>query len=158
MRKKVTVDGCTACAHVVHATNEIVTIYPITPSSPIAEICDAKWRHGAGEYLGLRTCGKPDAVRGRRRRCSTRVAHRGRPYHDHLRLPGSFASHTEHVQDRGGTDPDGLSHDGPVARRPGPLHLRRPFRRHGGPVDRFRYALFEERPGGHGLRPYCPRR
>lgn len=41
-RKKVTVDGCTACAHVVHATNEIITIYPITPSSPIAEICDAK--------------------------------------------------------------------------------------------------------------------
>jgi pyruvate-ferredoxin/flavodoxin oxidoreductase len=41
-RKMVTVDGCTACAHVVHATNEIITIYPITPSSPIAEICDAK--------------------------------------------------------------------------------------------------------------------
>jgi len=41
-RKMTTVDGCTACAHVVHATNEIITIYPITPSSPIAEICDAK--------------------------------------------------------------------------------------------------------------------
>ncbi len=41
-RRMVTVDGCTACAHVVHATNEIITIYPITPSSPIAEICDAK--------------------------------------------------------------------------------------------------------------------
>ena len=38
----VTVDGCTACAHVVHALNEIITIFPITPSSPIAEICDAK--------------------------------------------------------------------------------------------------------------------
>lgn len=35
--KMVTVDGCTACAHVVHATNEIITIYPITPSSPIAD-------------------------------------------------------------------------------------------------------------------------
>lgn len=41
-RKMVTVDGCSACAHVVHATNEIITIYPITPSSPIAEICDSK--------------------------------------------------------------------------------------------------------------------
>ncbi len=41
-RRTVTVDGCTACAHVVHATNEIITIYPITPSSPIAELCDAK--------------------------------------------------------------------------------------------------------------------
>ncbi len=46
-RKMITVDGCTACAHVVHATNEIITIYPITPSSPIAEICDAK--SAAGE-------------------------------------------------------------------------------------------------------------
>jgi pyruvate-ferredoxin/flavodoxin oxidoreductase len=45
--KMITVDGCTACAHVVHATNEIITIYPITPSSPIAEICDAK--SAAGE-------------------------------------------------------------------------------------------------------------
>jgi pyruvate-ferredoxin/flavodoxin oxidoreductase len=41
-RRMITVDGNTACAHVVHATNEIITIYPITPSSPIAEVCDAK--------------------------------------------------------------------------------------------------------------------
>jgi pyruvate-ferredoxin/flavodoxin oxidoreductase len=46
-RRMITVDGCTACAHVVHATNEIITIYPITPSSPIAEICDSK--SAAGE-------------------------------------------------------------------------------------------------------------
>jgi pyruvate-ferredoxin/flavodoxin oxidoreductase len=41
-RRMITVDGNTACAQVVHATNEIITIYPITPSSPIAELCDAK--------------------------------------------------------------------------------------------------------------------
>ena len=40
-RKKITVDGCTACALVAYATNELITIYPITPSSPIAETCDA---------------------------------------------------------------------------------------------------------------------
>jgi pyruvate-ferredoxin/flavodoxin oxidoreductase len=39
--KKITVDGCTACALVAYATNELITIYPITPSSPIAETCDA---------------------------------------------------------------------------------------------------------------------
>lgn len=38
----ITVEGNAACAHVVHATNEIITIYPITPSSPIAELCDIK--------------------------------------------------------------------------------------------------------------------
>ncbi|HXX58134.1 MAG TPA: pyruvate:ferredoxin (flavodoxin) oxidoreductase [Thermodesulfovibrionales bacterium] len=51
-RKMVTVDGCTACAHVVHATNEIITIYPITPSSPIAEICDAKSAAGKANIWG----------------------------------------------------------------------------------------------------------
>ncbi len=52
VRKMITVDGCTACAHVVHATNEIITIYPITPSSPIAEICDAKTAAGQVNIWG----------------------------------------------------------------------------------------------------------
>ncbi len=51
-RKMVTVDGCTACANVVHATNEIITIYPITPSSPIAEMCDAKSAAGQVNIWG----------------------------------------------------------------------------------------------------------
>src|SRR3972149_4179181 len=51
-RRMVTVDGCTACAHVGHATNEIITIYPITPSSPIAEICDAKSAAGQVNIWG----------------------------------------------------------------------------------------------------------
>ncbi|HWR98798.1 MAG TPA: hypothetical protein VN317_10295, partial [Candidatus Methanoperedens sp.] len=50
--KRITVDGCTACAHVVHAVNEIITIYPITPSSPIAEICDAKSAAGKKNIWG----------------------------------------------------------------------------------------------------------
>lgn len=51
-RKTITVDGCTACAHVVHAVNEIITIYPITPSSPIAETCDAKSVRGEVNIWG----------------------------------------------------------------------------------------------------------
>lgn len=50
--KTITVDGCTACAHVVHATNEIITIYPITPSTPIAELCDAKSAAGKENIWG----------------------------------------------------------------------------------------------------------
>ena len=38
----VTIDGNTAAAHVAHATNEVIAIYPITPSSPMGEISDAK--------------------------------------------------------------------------------------------------------------------
>ena len=41
-RKKVCMDGNAAAAHVAHATNEVIAIYPITPSSPMGEISDAK--------------------------------------------------------------------------------------------------------------------
>ena len=38
--KKITIDGNTACAMSMYATNEVAIIYPITPSSPMAEACD----------------------------------------------------------------------------------------------------------------------
>jgi pyruvate-ferredoxin/flavodoxin oxidoreductase len=41
-RKMVTIDGNTAAAHVAHATNEVIAIYPITPSSTMGEISDEK--------------------------------------------------------------------------------------------------------------------
>ncbi len=41
-RKMVTIDGNMAAAHVAHATNEVIAIYPITPSSPMGEHSDAK--------------------------------------------------------------------------------------------------------------------
>src|SRR5512136_1660757 len=46
-RKMVTIDGNSATAHVAHATNEVIAIYPITPSSPMGEISDEK--SAAGE-------------------------------------------------------------------------------------------------------------
>ncbi len=39
-RRKVTIDGNEAAAYVAHRTNEVIAIYPITPSSPMAEHCD----------------------------------------------------------------------------------------------------------------------
>ncbi|MBD3322606.1 MAG: pyruvate:ferredoxin (flavodoxin) oxidoreductase [Chitinivibrionales bacterium] len=41
-RKMVPHDGNSACAHVAHAVNEVIAIYPITPSSPLGEIADEK--------------------------------------------------------------------------------------------------------------------
>ncbi len=41
-RKIVNVDGNQACTHVAYATSEVITIYPITPSSPMAAEADAK--------------------------------------------------------------------------------------------------------------------
>ena len=39
-RKKVSMDGNTAAAHVSYAFTEVAAIYPITPSSPMAEVTD----------------------------------------------------------------------------------------------------------------------
>ena len=39
-RKKVTIDGNTAAAHTAYHLNEVVTIYPITPSSGMGELAD----------------------------------------------------------------------------------------------------------------------
>ncbi len=41
-RKMVTIDGNQACTHVAYATSEIITIYPITPSSSMAAEADTK--------------------------------------------------------------------------------------------------------------------
>jgi len=41
-RKMVTIDGNQACTHVAYATSEVITLYPITPSTPLAAEADAK--------------------------------------------------------------------------------------------------------------------
>lgn len=51
-RKMVTIDGCQACTHVAYATSEIITIYPITPSSPMAADSDAKAAYGQENLWG----------------------------------------------------------------------------------------------------------
>ena len=40
LRKKISMDGNTAAAHVSYAFTEVAGIYPITPSSPMAEVTD----------------------------------------------------------------------------------------------------------------------
>ncbi len=51
-RRMVTIDANTAAAHVAHATNEVIAIYPITPSSPMGEISDAKTAKGEKNIWG----------------------------------------------------------------------------------------------------------
>jgi len=51
-KKMVTIDGNTAAAHVAHATNEVIAIYPITPSSVMGEISDAKSALGEKNIWG----------------------------------------------------------------------------------------------------------
>ncbi|WP_022849896.1 pyruvate:ferredoxin (flavodoxin) oxidoreductase [Limisalsivibrio acetivorans] len=51
-RRKVNIDGNTAAAHVAHATNEVIAIYPITPSSVMGEIADEKTAKGEANIWG----------------------------------------------------------------------------------------------------------
>jgi pyruvate-ferredoxin/flavodoxin oxidoreductase len=49
-RKKVTIDGNEAAAYIAHKTNEVIAIYPITPSSPMGELSDA-WSSVGGTNI-----------------------------------------------------------------------------------------------------------
>ncbi len=58
MKKIEAMDGNSAAAHVAHACNEVIAIYPITPSSPMGEIADEKSADGEKNIWGT----VPDVV------------------------------------------------------------------------------------------------
>ncbi len=51
-RPLVPYEGNAAAAHVAYATNEVIAIYPITPSSPMGEIADEKAANGQPNIWG----------------------------------------------------------------------------------------------------------
>ncbi|MEE9212287.1 MAG: pyruvate:ferredoxin (flavodoxin) oxidoreductase [Phycisphaeraceae bacterium] len=52
-RRMVTVDGNEATASVAHRLNEVIVIYPITPSSPMGELADDWSAHGRPNIWGI---------------------------------------------------------------------------------------------------------
>ena len=56
--KMVTIDGNEAAAYIAHLTNEVIAIYPITPSSPMGEYSDAWTAAGTPNLWGT----VPDVV------------------------------------------------------------------------------------------------
>ena len=50
MSTKMTIDGNTAASHVAYAFSEVAAIYPITPSSPMAEVAD-EWSAAGRENM-----------------------------------------------------------------------------------------------------------
>ena len=73
-RKFKTMDGNTAAAHVSYAFTEVVGIYPITPSSPMADYVDQWSAQGRKNIFGQPRQGRRDAVRGRRFRHRSRLS------------------------------------------------------------------------------------
>ncbi len=109
-RIKVTVDGNEAAAFVAHKTNEVIAIYPITPSSPMGEFSD-QWSVGRpAQHLGHGAAGDGDAERRRRRRRAAWRAAGRQPGHHLHRLAGPAADDSQHVQDRRRTDAHASSH------------------------------------------------
>ncbi|MBN2289909.1 MAG: pyruvate:ferredoxin (flavodoxin) oxidoreductase, partial [Candidatus Glassbacteria bacterium] len=51
-KKMIMIDGNTAVADVAHATNEVIAIYPITPSSVMGEVADARSAAGIKNIWG----------------------------------------------------------------------------------------------------------
>ena len=52
MAKTMTIDGNTAAAHVAYALSDVAAIYPITPSSPMAEVADDWAANGRTNVFG----------------------------------------------------------------------------------------------------------
>ena len=125
-RKLVTMDGNNAAAHVSYAFTEVAAIYPITPSSPMADLVDQWSAAGRKNIFGNRVkvvemqseAGASGTVHGslaagarhegpcagnagrvrRSRRCP-RFAECRRSDDDVYRLSGPAAHDPEHVQD-----------------------------------------------------------
>lgn len=70
-RQKQSMDGNTAAAHVAYAYTEVAGIYPITPSSPMADVVDTWSAQGLKNIFG-NTVKVVEMSRGRCCRYSTR--------------------------------------------------------------------------------------
>lgn len=98
-----TLDANEAAAYVAYQLNEVMAIYPITPSSPIAEWCDQWASEGKTKSLGNCSGNPGNAKRGRSGRGGAwRIADR-HSEHDVYRVASSPADDSEHVQDCGRT-------------------------------------------------------
>ena len=100
MAKKVTIDGNTAAAHVAYAFSDVAAIYPITPSSTMAESVDEWSAHGRKNLFGQTVrvaemqseAGAAGAVHGSLAAGAFTI--------NFYRFPGSVINDSEHVQDR----------------------------------------------------------
>ena len=154
-RKVAMIDGNEAAASVAYRVNEVCAIYPITPSSPMAELADQWASEGRTNIWGsvptvIEMQSEAGAAGARARRAAGRRAD-----HDLHGLAGPAADDPQHVQDRGRAHARGLPRRGALGRGAGALDLRRPLGRDGDPRHGLRPALLEL--GAGGARPRADR-
>ncbi len=145
---RATIDGNEAAASVAYRLNEVCCIYPITPSSPMAELADEWSSQGRPNVWGTVPAvvemqsegGAAGALHGALQSgalATTFTASQGLL----LMIPNMYKI-------AGRADPGRAARRGPVDGRPGAVDLRRPLRRDGGAADRFRAARLRVGPGG----------
>ena len=91
-RKLKTMDGNTAAAHVSYAFTEVAGIYPITPSSPMADNVDQWAAQGRKNIFGTTV----NVIEMQSEAGAAGTVH-GSDHHLH-RLPGPAADDSQHVQ------------------------------------------------------------
>ncbi len=151
-RRMVTMDGNEAVASVAHRINEVIAIYPITPSSNMGEWADEWSALGKKNIWGAVPSvvemqsegGAAGAVHGALQAgalTTTFTASQGLllMIPNMYKIAGELTSFVMHVSRARGGDPRALD-------------LRRPLRRDGGAADRLRAALVELGAGGPRLR------
>ena len=143
-------DGNEAAARIAYQLSEVISIYPITPASPMAEHTDDWAAAGQAQHVGHRARRRRDAVRGRCRRRAARRTAEGCPRHHLHGIAGPAPDDPQHVQDRRRADPLGHPRLGAHRRHPRALDLRRPQRRDVGPLLRLGHARGRLGAGGPG--------
>ena len=74
VRKMKSMDGNNAAAHVSYAFSEVAAIYPITPSSPMADFVDQWSANGLKNIFGTRAAICRSSYSGLGRPCFFRTA------------------------------------------------------------------------------------
>ena len=129
-------DGNEAAARVAYAVSEVISIYPITPASPMAEHCDDWSAAGRPNLWGK----VPDVVEMQSEAGAAGALHgalqKGALGDDVHGVAGPAPDDPQHVQDRRRADAGGHPCRGPDDRDACALDLRRPQRRDARANDR----------------------
>ena len=150
-RKMKTMDGNTAAAHVSYAFTDVAAIYPITPSSPMADETDKWAADGQKNIFGREVqvtemqseAGAAGAVHGSLAAgalTTTYTASQGLL----LMIPNMYKIGWRAAAQRHSRAPPAR------CRQPCPVHLRRPFRRVCMPSDRLCHAVLQQPARGYG--------
>ena len=134
---KRTIDGNTAASHVAYAFSDVAAIYPITPSSPMAEVADEWSAQGRKNLFGQTIriaemqseAGAAGAVHGQ---------------------PRLVVDDSQHVQNQRRIVALRIPRIGKSSCGTRTKHFRRSPRRNGMPSNRFCNACKQQRTGSHG--------